>query len=306
MSDTAKIPGGKKPRKLTRAQVAEGLQSVPIDTIVLGVASTKETRLTSKQRAFAEGVAMGKPAAKAYREAYDTQAAPIHVGHQAHRLKQDPKIAAQIDALRLANEARKYATPAALRALVIERLTATAIDDDIKPAQRLRALELLGKVTEVAAFTERREIVQTTDAGSARAALLENLRAALRAQAIDVPALPVIAQDADPGAAAEGQGSDPTGAAPPARAARSAHTLLSNPHNESPSFSESNLPDDQNAITQTSPDATVTPVIGLTLTTVTPVTVLGENPNEEGGVGIKSSGDMTDGDMGKTPGGVLE
>ncbi len=249
---------------------------------------------------------MGKPAAKAYREAYDTQAAPIHVGHQAHRLKQDPKIAAQIDALRLANEARKYATPAALRALVIERLTATAIDDDIKPAQRLRALELLGKVTEVAAFTERREIVQTTDAGSARAALLENLRAALRAQAIDVPALPVIAQDADPGAAAEGQGSDPTGAAPPARAARSAHTLLSNPHNESPSFSESNLPDDQNAITQTSPDATVTPVIGLTLTTVTPVTVLGENPNEEGGVGIKSSGDMTDGDMGKTPGGVLE
>jgi hypothetical protein len=303
MSDTAKIPGGKKPRKLTRAQVAEGLQSVPIDTIVLGVASTKETRLTSKQRAFAEGVAMGKPAAKAYREAYDTQAAPIHVGHQAHRLKQDPKIAAQIDALRLANEARKYATPAALRALVIERLTATAIDDDIKPAQRLRALELLGKVTEVAAFTERREIVQTTDAGSARAALLENLRAALRAQAIDVPALPVIAQDADPGAAAEGQGSDPTGAAPPARAARSAHTLLSNPHTQSQPFSD---PDDQNAITQTSPDATVTPVMGLTLTTVTPVTVLGENPNDEVGGGIKSSGDMTDGDMGKTPGGVLE
>jgi preprotein translocase subunit YajC len=31
---------------------------------------------------------------------------------------------------------------------VIERLTATAIDDEIKPAQRLRALELLGKVTE--------------------------------------------------------------------------------------------------------------------------------------------------------------
>jgi hypothetical protein len=46
--------------------------------------------------------------------------------------------------------------------------------------------------------------------------------------------------------------------------------------------------------------------MGLTLTTVTPVTVLGENPNDEVGGGIKSSGDMTDGDMGKTPGGVLE
>ena len=67
MSDTAKIPAGKRPKKLTRAQVAEGLQSVPLDTILLGVAGAKESKLTSKQRAFAEGVALGKPAAKAYR-----------------------------------------------------------------------------------------------------------------------------------------------------------------------------------------------------------------------------------------------
>jgi hypothetical protein len=279
---------------------------VPIDTIVLGVASTKETRLTSKQRAFAEGMAMGKTKAGAYRDAYQSQGNPHTASRRGQELAKHGAIQAQIDALQLANEARKYATPAALRALVIERLTATAIDDDIKPAQRLRALELLGKVTEVAAFTERREIIQTTDAGSARAALLENLRAALRAQAIDVPAMPVLAQASDPGAADEGQGSDPTGGAPPAGVARSAHTLLSNPHSESPSFCESNLSDDQNAITQTSPDATVTPVMGLTLTTVTPVTVLGENPNEDGGGGIKSSGDMTDGDIGSTPGRSLE
>lgn len=305
MSDSAKIPGAKRPKKLTRAQVAEGLQSVPLDVVLLGAAGAKESKLTPKQRKFAEGVAMGKPAAKAYREAYDTQAAPIHVGHQAHRLKQDPKIAAQIEALQLANEARKYATPAALRALVIERLTATAIDDDIKPAQRLRALELLGKVTEVAAFTERREIIKTTDAGSARAALLDNIRAALRAQAIDIPSTPVIAQASGPGAADAGQGSDPTGAPPPAQRERSTHTLLSNPHTGSDSFSDShtqsNTFDDQNVVTQTCPDATVTPVMGLTLTTVTPVTVLGENPDDGGG-GIKNPGDMTDGDMGSTPG----
>jgi hypothetical protein len=288
--------------------VAEGLQSVPIDVVLLGAASAKETKLTSKQRAFAEGIAMGKSKAASYREAYDTQAKPHHQSLEGQRLAASPAIARQIDALRLANEARKYATPAALRALVIERLTATAIDDDIKPAQRLRALELLGKVTEVAAFTERREIVQTTDAGSARTALLENLRAALRTQAIDIPSRAIDAQDADPGTVDEGQGADPTGGSPPDAAEHSAPTLLSNPHSESPSFSESNLPDDQNAITQTSPDATVTPVMGLTLTTVTPVTVLMENPNEtneEGGGGIKSSGDITGSDMGKTPGGKL-
>jgi hypothetical protein len=300
MSDTAKIPGGKKPRKLTRAQVAEGLQSVPLDTILLGVAGAKESKLTSKQRAFAEGIAMGKSKAGAYRDAYNTQAKPHHQSLEGQRLAASPAIARQIDALQLANEARKYATPAALRALVIERLTATAIDDDIKPAQRLRALELLGKVTEVAAFTERREIIQTTDAGSARAALLENLRAALRAQAIDVPSSPVLAQASYPGAVDDGQGGDPTGRAPTARVARSAHTLLSNPHTESPTLGD--------AITQTDPDATVTPELGFTLSTVTPVTVVRVNPNDsqEGGGGIKSSGDMTDGDMGNTPGRSLE
>lgn len=306
MSDTQKIPGAKRPRKLTRAQVAEGLQAVPLDTILLGAAGAKETKLTAKQRAFAEGIAMGKTKAGAYRDAYQSQGNPSTASRRGQELAKHGAIQAQIEALQLANEARKYATPAALRALVIERLTATAIDDEIKPAQRLRALELLGKVTEVAAFTERREIIKTTDAGSARAALLDNIRAALRAQAIDVPSMPVITQASDPGAVRDGQGSDPTGAPPPAQRERSAHTLLSNPHTGSDSFSEphtqSDTFNDQNVVTQTCPDATVTPVMGLTLTTVTHVTVLGENPNEEGGGGIKNPGDMTDGDMGSTPG----
>lgn len=262
---------------------------------------------------------MGKSKAGAYRDAYNTQAKPHHQSLEGQRLAASPAIARQIDALQLANEARKYATPAALRSLVIERLTATAIDDDIKPAQRLRALELLGKVTEVAAFTERREIIKTTDAGSARAALLDNLRAALRAQAIDIPSTPVLAQAGDPGAVDDSRASDPTGGHPPDAPARSAHTLLSNPHTQSNSFSDphtespnfdespsiSNSPDPQNVVTQTSPDATVTPVVGLTLTTVTPVTVLRENPSEGGG-GIKNSDDMTESDMGSTPGRSLE
>lgn len=237
--------------KLTRKTIAEGLQTIPVDHLLLG-ASTRQ--LTAKQRKFAEQVALGRPAAKAYRETYDTKASPQNVGHQAHRLKADPKIAAQIDALRLAAEARKYATPAALRSLVIERLTAHAIDDTIQPAQRLRALELLGKITEVAAFTERREIVRTVDAAGAREALLESLRQALRATSIDAEIVEVQAArgnsvaatelptDAivtrDPDAAREGAGAEGTGGAPPARASASAGPMLSNPH--IPSLPESN------------------------------------------------------------------
>ena len=232
-------------KKLTRKQVAEGLQSVPLDVVLLGAAGAKQSKLTPKQRKFAEGIAMGKTGAQSYRDSYNTQTAPIHAGHQAHRLKKDPKIAAQIDALTLAAEARKYATPAALRSLVIERLTAHAIDDDINPAQRLRALELLGKVTEIAAFTERREIVRTEKAGDARAALLEILRTALRHNVTDAEprsarisgnvidmADAVASQDIDPGTVAEGQDATPTGAHPPEPAEGSAHPLLSNPHTE--------------------------------------------------------------------------
>lgn len=224
--------------KLTRKQVAEGLKSVPLDVVLLGAAGAKQSKLTPKQRKFAEGIAMGKTGAQSYRDSYNTHTAPIHAGHQAHRLKKDPKIAAQIDALTLAAEARKYATPAALRSLVIERLTAHAIDDDINPAQRLRALELLGKVTEIAAFTERREIVRADTSTGARTALLEVLRAAIGHNVTDAESRPaqaradVMSQDDDPGAVDDGQGATPTGAHPPEPAEGSAHPLLSNPHTE--------------------------------------------------------------------------
>ena len=48
-----------------------------------------------------------------------------------------------------------------------------------KPAPRLKTLELLGKITEVALFTERREVVQVTDSEAMRAKLLQSLRLAM-------------------------------------------------------------------------------------------------------------------------------
>ena len=169
--------------KLTRKAINEGLSSVPIDTILLGAANTKISKLTAKQRRFAQAVALGDTQAGAYRKSYDTNGTPSTQGHSASRLANKPHINAQIEAFKLAIEAQKYASPLALRSLVIERLTATAIDDNIKPAQRLRALELLGKVTEVAAFTERREIIKTDSSDTARDKLMQSLRMAIATQA---------------------------------------------------------------------------------------------------------------------------
>lgn len=271
--DTQSIPM----KKLTRKQVAEGLQTVPLEIVLLGAAGAKESRLTPKQRKFAEGIAMGKSKAAAYRDAYDSQGKGHTQSRRGQDLAKHGAVKAQIDALTLAAEARKYATPAALRSLVIERLTAHAIDGDINPAQRLRALELLGKVTEIAAFTERREIIRADDSNNSRLALLEILRSAIAGNVIDAQARPVLepindAADAvvepisldqctdapcspglsaaadepgnsDPGAVDDGQGATPTGAHPPETAERSAHPLLSNPHTSSPEFTPRPNPD---------------------------------------------------------------
>jgi hypothetical protein len=253
--------------KLNRKTVAEALKVVPVDVMLLGAAGAKQTKLTAKQKAFAEGVAMGKTKAGAYREAYDSKAKPHHQSLEGQRLAANPAVARQIEALQLASEAMRHATPAALRSLVIQQLTEHAIDPGIQPAQRLQALKLLGTVTEVAAFTERREIIKTTDPATAKAALLETLRQALKASSIDaeiveskqapiedatitepaailapdVETLPSPADDSTapghPDAHSEGQSSDPTGPAPPARASAGDRTMLSNPHTRSPLIS---------------------------------------------------------------------
>jgi hypothetical protein len=203
------IPKAKQRTKLTREQIREGLKAQPMEALLLGAGNAKKTTLTAKQQKFAQALAMGETKAGAYRAAYDTHSKPIIQSHEGQRLAKHPAIALQVDALRLAAEAREYATPPALRALVLERLTAHAIDPDVKPAQRLRALELLGKVTEVAAFTERRELIKVTDSGQARTRLIQTLRDAMRAGAVDATVLLPLVRD-DPVTVDAVQSSEPT------------------------------------------------------------------------------------------------
>ena len=169
-------------KRLTRKEIEAGLEAMPIDTILLGAVNAKTTKLTSKQRAFAKEVAMGNTKTGAYRKAYKTKGKPSTQSAEAQKLAKNPSIATQIEAFRVALEANQHITPASLRALAIHKITEKALDPDVPPAQQLKALELLGKITEVALFTERREIVQITNSQDMRDKLLNSIRLAISSQ----------------------------------------------------------------------------------------------------------------------------
>lgn len=164
--------------KLTRAQIKEGLKQAPIEQILLGAHNADKVKLTKKQKDFARKVADGKPKAQAYRETYNSHAKPQTQAVEAHKLSQNPKIASMIEAFQLANSAREYLIPAQIRTMAIQNLVTIAINDEEKTSNKLKALELIGKMSEVALFTERKEVIHTTNSAEIKAKLIEGLRLA--------------------------------------------------------------------------------------------------------------------------------
>lgn len=177
----------KKP-KLTRKQIAEGLEQMPIETILLGATRTNEKRLTASQIKFAEEIAKGKTKAEAYRQSRpngrQSKAKPKTASQRGQELSKDGAIQAQIEAFKVALEAQKYQTPLHLRALTIHKLTEKVLDPNCPPAQQIKAMELLGKITEVALFTERREVIQHNTSDQMKEKLLSSLRLAISSQSV--------------------------------------------------------------------------------------------------------------------------
>lgn len=167
--------------KLTRANIKAGLEQIPMNTI-LGVSSKA---LTSKQKAFCKEVAMGQTGSEAYRRAYKSKAKPTSVAVEASKLKAKPSIAQTIEAYEAAIQASAYQTPAGLRALVIQTLVGVLTSEDTKDAVKVQAAKTLGTVTEVAAFTERKETRVITSSEDTKAKLLAKLRDMMKANAVD-------------------------------------------------------------------------------------------------------------------------
>lgn len=171
--------------KMTRKQIKEGLDQVPIEAVLIGSSNAAGVTLSPKDREFARQLALGESKAGAYRKSRPTRAKPTSQSRSGQELAKRPAVQSQVEAFKVAIEAEKSRTPAQLRALVIHRLTEKAIDPKVPEAQQIKALELLGKITEVALFTERREIVKVTDAGEMRARFMQALNAAMKSDAVD-------------------------------------------------------------------------------------------------------------------------
>jgi hypothetical protein len=98
------------------------------------------------------------------------------VAGDASKLAGTPHISLLIDAYRASFEAREYQKPERLRELVIHQLTVMALNPEVKDAQRIKSLELLGKVSEVGAFTERKETKVIHESSKLKERLLDQLK----------------------------------------------------------------------------------------------------------------------------------
>lgn len=235
-------------QKLTRAQIKQGLDTIPME-VLLSSGEGKQPKLTTKQREFARAVAMGKTKAQAYRESYKANPAPSTILTEPYAVAANPIVAREITAYKLAIEAEKHRTPAQLKALLVQQLVQHSLDDDFPPASRVQCLKLLGSLFEVGAFVEHKQTTIINRSDDIRARLLSRLQAVTtNADIVADDALDLLAEIKGaqaPAAAGEPQTlddpapSDPTGEGAPLsgqpRAGESLHTI---PLKQSPQKSE--------------------------------------------------------------------
>lgn len=165
-------------KKLTRAQVKEGLKFTTIDQILVGAHNVDKVNLTKKQKDFAKAVALGTPKAQAYRNTYNTQSHKDRQASDACKLAQNPKVAQMIESFKVSNAAREYLIPSQIRTMAIQNLVSIAINEDEKTSNKLKALELIGKMSEVSLFTETKTHVHLHSSLDIRAQLVEGLKTA--------------------------------------------------------------------------------------------------------------------------------
>ena len=170
---------GQLPASAVR-QLAKG---VPADKVLL-----PNIDLTPKQRKFVRAMAEGSSKREAYLQAYDTNGDPKRVGVDAWEVANNPKVAKAIEQHQAVERLRYSQNPDQIRSFVVDQLQHEAKTAQ-KPNDRLRALELLGKLADVAAFETRSVVThQKADTRSALRSKLERL-AAIEVEARETPTL---------------------------------------------------------------------------------------------------------------------
>lgn len=196
------------PQKLTRAQIKAGLDTIPVETL-LSSGEGKTPKLTTKQKAFAHAVALGETKAEAYRKAYKRDASKRTMACKPYELMRDERVQREVMAYQLALETEKHRTPAQLKSLLVQQLVQHSLDDEFPPAQRMKALQLIGQLFEVGAFLERKETTVVHKSTDIRTRLLERLGAVSDVQAKPDDALTLLEEIRGAGPEVDPDG-DPT------------------------------------------------------------------------------------------------
>ena len=161
-------------QKLTRAQIKEGLDQIPVETL-LSSGQGKKAKITGKMKAFAHAVALGETKAQAYRQSYKPNATKRTMACKPYELMRDERVKREVEAYRLALDTEKHRNPVQLKALLVQQLVQHSLDEDFPPAQRMKALQLIGQLFEVGAFLERKETTVVHKSTDIRTRLLERL-----------------------------------------------------------------------------------------------------------------------------------
>ena len=161
-------------QKLTRAQIKEGLDTIPVETL-LSSGQGKKAKITGKMKAFAHAVALGETKAQAYRQSYKPNATKRTMACKPYELMRDERVKREVEAYRLALDTEKHRNPVQLKALLVQQLVQHSLDEDFPPAQRMKALQLIGQLFEVGAFLERKETTVVHKSTDIRTRLLERL-----------------------------------------------------------------------------------------------------------------------------------
>jgi len=210
--------------ELPAAAVKAMGRGIPADRVLM-----PHVDLTAKQKQFVQAVAAGATNREAYLQAYDVSGSSSTISSTASRIAANPKVRAGIDQQTSVNRLRYSQNPLDIRNFVVDSLQHEARTAQ-KPGDRLRALELLGKLADVDAF-QTRTVITHERAGDTTARLREKL--ARLGGVIDVDARPPAhaqAHEGDPTVGGEGQSGQ--GAGGGARS-NNPHIPPANPHEPS-------------------------------------------------------------------------
>ena len=268
--------------KLTKAQINEALKNNPMNEIL----NVSKRALTPKQIKYCENVAKGETKAGSYRRAYNTKANARVQANKGYELSKRDDIQVMTEAIRKGIEWEKSHTLSQTRALVVERLTKEALDDDSSPSARINALKALGTVSGVDAFVHRTETKVIKDSSKLRADLMAQIKEAMQANTIemdDQDAIDLLAEISGlPRPEPFEDGATPPDPDPPFLEISDEQLLHTIPDTQSQSKSNQNAPIESTSYTHVE-------------------TLPHRNDSDEGGRGTKNHPDWQEVSTGNTP-----